>query len=94
MTDRTQNRKPCVKCLLRELDKDAYFKNLYEYIDGLDEEIRAEESVYEERLEICRRCDLLAEGMCRACGCFVELRAAIAGNGCPYEHWQPHHKMF
>lgn len=82
-----KGRKPCVKCLLREMDKDAYFKNLYDYIDGLDEDIRAAGGVYEERLQICRQCNLLAEGMCRACGCFVELRAAIAVNICPYEKW-------
>ena len=31
---------------------------------------------------------MLLSGMCRACGCFVELRAAIAANRCPYEKWQ------
>ena len=76
-----------MKCLLKDFDRDAYFKNLYEYIEGLDEEIRAEETLYQQRLERCKQCDLLAEGMCRACGCFVELRAAIAKNGCPYNHW-------
>ena len=83
----TEGKKPCVRCLLKDFDRDAYFKNLYDYIDGLDEEIRAEETLYQKRLERCKQCDLLAEGMCRACGCFVELRAAIAKNGCPYSHW-------
>ena len=29
----------------------------------------------------------LADGMCRACGCFVELRAAIKTNVCSYGKW-------
>ena len=31
--------------------------------------------------------DMLLQGMCRACGCFVELRAVIAVNSCPYDKW-------
>ncbi len=69
------------------MDEGEYFQNLYAYINGLDDEIRADAQTYEGRLELCRRCDLLMNGMCRACGCFVELRAAIAANACPYEKW-------
>ena len=79
--------KRCYKCLLREMDQGEYFKNLYAYIDGLDEEIKAAGPVYQDRLGRCRQCDLLLDGMCRACGCFVELRAAVASNGCPYGKW-------
>lgn len=85
----SDGKKHCLKCLLREMDQDAYFKNLYAYIEGLDDTIRAPEPVYEERLACCRRCERLADGMCRACGCFVELRAAIAANCCPYDVWRP-----
>ena len=28
------------------------------------------------------------DGMCRACGCYVELRAAMRKNACPYEKWK------
>ena len=56
---------PCRKCLLREMDKNAYMENLYAYIDRIEED----------------------EGLCGACGCFVELRAVIAVNRCPYEKW-------
>lgn len=77
----------CRKCLLRDMDKDAYFENLYGYIASLDEDIRASERTYEERLSCCRECERLADGMCRACGCFVELRAAMAKQRCPYDIW-------
>lgn len=69
------------------MDKDAYFKNLYEYIENLDQEIKTEESVYQERLQICKNCSRLLDGMCRGCGCFVELRAAVRKNHCPYDLW-------
>lgn len=77
----------CRKCLIRDMDKKQYFKNLYDYIENLEADIKAEEQLYEERLSICKSCDLLAEGMCCACGCFVELRAVITKNICPYEKW-------
>lgn len=77
----------CLKCLLREMDQNAYFQNLHDYIMNLDEDIKVSPELYEERLGICKDCDYLAEGMCRACGCFVELRAAIRNNGCSYNKW-------
>ena len=38
-------------------------------------------------LAVCKECKYLNEGLCGACGCFVELRAVIAVNRCPYEKW-------
>lgn len=78
---------PCRKCLLRDMDKNAYMENLYDYIARLEPEIKADERVYEERLALCKDCNYLNEGMCGACGCFVELRAVIAKNVCPYQKW-------
>lgn len=78
----------CRKCLLRDLKEDDYFKSLKEYIDGIEEEWKAAPSIYEERLGICRECDKLQEAMCRGCGCFVELRAVMKKNSCPYEKWK------
>lgn len=69
------------------MDQNAYFQNLHDYIENLDEDIKASKEIYEERLKICKQCDYLAEGMCRACGCFVELRAAINTNVCSYSKW-------
>ena len=57
----------CKKCLTREMDADEYFKNLHEYIAGIDEELK--------------------EGMCRSCGCYVELRAVMKKNRCPNDKW-------
>lgn len=88
--DDTKHRRICRKCLTRDMDQTEYFENLYAYIQNLDEEIKVNEEIYEERLTLCKECDLLADGMCRACGCFVELRAALNKNACPYDKWAPH----
>ena len=34
-------KKHCLKCLLREMDKEAYMENLYDYIQRLEEDIKA-----------------------------------------------------
>lgn len=73
----------CKKCLLRDIKEDTYFKNLQEYIAGLEEEIKVSNEEYEERLKLCKQCENLLNGMCRICGCFVELRAAMIKNYCP-----------
>lgn len=83
-----EGRRICRKCLTRDMDKDEYFRNLHTYIANLDEDIKAPAELYENRLSVCRECDLLADGMCRGCGCFVELRAAISKNACPYDKWK------
>ena len=46
-------KKPCLKCLLRELDEEAYMKQLHRYIVQLDPEVKTAQQVYEKRLELC-----------------------------------------
>lgn len=82
-----QQKRICRKCLTRDMDQAEYFANLHTYIENLDADIKVDSQLYNERLEICKGCDLLADGMCRACGCFVELRAALWKNSCPYDKW-------
>ena len=77
-----ETKRHCRKCLTRDMDQNAYFENLHAYIRDLDEELKVEEP-----LSLCRKCDLQADGMCRACGCYVELRAVMKKNSCPYEKW-------
>lgn len=82
-----KQRRICRKCLTAEMDEAAYFENLRTYIANLDKDVKVSRIVYEERLALCKSCDLLADGMCRACGCFVELRAVMWKNACPYDKW-------
>jgi len=78
----------CRRCLTRDMaGKEEYFRNLQEYIANIDIDIKTDKDRYEERLDLCRECDLLLEGMCRTCGCYVELRAAMIHNTCPNQKW-------
>lgn len=84
----TENFRVCRRCLTRDMTgQEEYFRNMHTYIANLDNDIKTKQPLYEKRLLICKECDLLYDGMCRACGCFVELRAAIAKNTCPYDKW-------
>lgn len=88
MEQKTGNPRYCRKCLTRDMrGREEYFRSLQEYIHNLDLDIRAPEVLYEERLAVCRECDLLLDGMCRSCGCYVELRAAVYKNDCPWRKW-------
>ena len=59
-----EDKKHCIKCLLREMDKEAYMDNLYDYIRRLDEEIKDDQTLYEERLSYCKACDYNESGIC------------------------------
>lgn len=83
----TGNLRVCKKCLLRELTEESYYRTLEEYLAELDKERKASQDLYEERLAACKACDKLVNGLCRACGCYVEMRAAIGENKCPYQKW-------
>ncbi|MCM1189577.1 MAG: DUF6171 family protein [bacterium] len=89
MEQKSENLRFCRKCLTRELaDGGETYQSLRAYIDNLDPDIKASEQLYRERLSACKECDLLLAGMCRSCGCYVELRAAMAKNRCPEKKWQ------
>lgn len=77
----------CKGCLVRDLDEKAEFENMFTYIAQLDEEIKADAVSYEQRLNNCKTCSSLINGMCKHCGCFVEMRAAITTNKCPNKKW-------
>ena len=79
----------CRKCLTRDMiGQEEYFKNLQEYIANIEPELKVPGDLYEERLAVCKDCELLLEGMCRSCGCYVELRAAMKKNACPWHKWE------
>ena len=86
--DNQTNFRFCKKCLTRDLiGKDDFFKTLKALIEDIDEEVRTPKDRYEERLKVCTECERLYDGMCAACGCYVELRAAKTNNSCPYDKW-------
>ena len=77
----------CKRCLIREMDEYEEYKNMFEYIDNLSDDIKSSQELYEKRMETCKQCDMLLSGMCRKCGCFVEMRAAVEKNYCPNKKW-------
>ena len=77
------NQRFCKKCLLDKLFEEKEYQHLQDYIKNLDEYTKTEDKEYKERLGICMKCDNLINGMCKICGCFVEMRAAVKKNHCP-----------
>ena len=77
----------CRRCLLEEFDQEAYLQTLKEHIERTPARERTPEEEYRRRLDICKACDYLETGTCRACGCYVELRAASRRGRCPYRKW-------
>lgn len=84
-----RSRRYCRKCLTRDMaGQEEYFKNLHEYIENIEPDMKVSNELYEQRLAVCKDCDLLLEGMCRSCGCYVELRAVMKKNACPWHKWE------
>jgi len=88
MRNRGENPLECRRCLIYEMaDQNNVAKTIQEYVEGLDIDHKAEDSLYRNRLSVCKECDMLLSGMCRSCGCYVEMRAALKKNVCPRKKW-------
>lgn len=79
--------KICKRCLIRELGEEKYHEMIGRYIEVFDKSERASGELTEDRLSSCRECNKLNAGTCLACGCYVEIRAAIRKMHCPYKKW-------
>lgn len=79
----------CKHCLLADFDVDGLYKKISELIDVMPQDVKADNELYQKRLDICKGCTALENGICKECGCFVELRAAAKKNYCPsvYKYW-------
>lgn len=75
----------CRKCLLAEMDLQEVYQSVKEYVEALPSDKKADDTEYARRLEICKGCESLADGMCVKCGCYVEARAAKNNAVCPDE---------
>ena len=74
----------CRRCLLEDLPSGAALAaSVKELVDMLPPDQRASQDVTARRLQTCRACDHLIDGMCALCGCYVQLRAAKARMACP-----------
>ncbi len=86
-----EGQKPCLRCLLAELEGDEYARSLEDYIKKVPEDKRVDEETYRRRLEQCSSCGRLINAVCLECGCYAELRALKPGAGCPApeKRWLP-----
>ncbi len=75
--------KECKKCLLRENAQVDVLKSIHEHLDKIPLHNRADSSLYQKRLSICKQCDSLISCTCIKCGCYIELRAAFLNQSCP-----------
>ncbi|MBQ7834476.1 MAG: hypothetical protein IJ385_01715 [Ruminiclostridium sp.] len=75
----------CKRCLLSEINGDDVKKTIDELIMTMPEDKKADDTLYRQRLDICKSCDELINGMCGKCGCYVELRALQKVRRCPHE---------
>lgn len=86
------DRIPCKKCLLSDTGGQMYRDRIEKLLEMMDKDRKAEKALYEKRLSVCRSCEKLSgeemtAGTCLACGCYVELRAAVRTNRCPQRYW-------
>ena len=77
-------RSVCRLCLIRDISEERYQKEILSYLDRIHTADRAEEELYEQRLNVCRTCNDLVSATCMRCGCYVELRAALKRADCPH----------
>lgn len=82
----TEAKRTCKRCLLMDIAPEEYLEHMRIYLNGLGEDVKTEEQLYQERLSLCKECPELRDGLCRICGCYVEYRAAIKAKTCPAIH--------
>ncbi|MBE6724419.1 MAG: hypothetical protein E7576_04330 [Ruminococcaceae bacterium] len=73
----------CKRCLLREAAEDDVWRAVRDRVERIPTGERADDALYQSRLDACRSCDFLLSGVCMKCGCYVEFRAAYRRMKCP-----------
>ncbi|MCR4798189.1 MAG: DUF6171 family protein [Lachnospiraceae bacterium] len=61
-----------------------YADRLYRLLDTKD---RAADSLMEERLLICEKCEKHEGGTCLSCGCYTIVRVMKKDSRCPQKKW-------
>ncbi|MCQ2482966.1 MAG: DUF6171 family protein [Clostridia bacterium] len=81
------NQRPCKKCLLSEISSKDYHEIVENGLNNLKAKDLTDDTNRLKRLSICKECDKLNTGTCFACGCYVEIRAALKSGKCPEHKW-------
>lgn len=83
----TDTARVCRRCLLEDLQDSAkeaeYYQSVIKYRQALPPDKGVDDATYKSRLNECRKCTELVNGMCSQCGCYVEIRAAAKKMHCP-----------
>lgn len=76
-------KKECKRCLLLEASGKVTYDEIMSQLASFDKSELTDDSTFENRISYCKECNYLISGMCRKCGCYVEIRARLAGSECP-----------
>lgn len=76
----------CKKCFLG-VQAEQYSSMIEKCRAAVPLRDRAEDAEYARRIALCEECEHFHAATCRACGCYVELRALKKGSHCPYKKW-------
>lgn len=76
----------CKKCLIG-VQAEEYEEMIEKCADAIPARDRADESERRRRIAVCENCEALVGATCRACGCYVELRAMKKATHCPKKKW-------
>lgn len=73
----------CKRCLLYEMAESVTYNEIMNYVATLDKNDLVSDNEFQNRISHCKSCDELISGMCRKCGCYVEVRARLKNQNCP-----------
>jgi predicted Zn-ribbon and HTH transcriptional regulator len=73
----------CKRCLLLEAGESVTYDEIMSYVSTIDKKELVDANIFDYRISQCKQCDYLIAGMCRKCGCYVEVRARLKNVSCP-----------
>lgn len=76
----------CKKCLIG-VEAEKYTEMIAKCIAAVPVKQRVSDERYAARICVCESCEYFSAATCRACGCYVELRAVKKSVSCPYKKW-------
>lgn len=76
----------CKKCFIG-VQAEQYSEMIEKCKAAIPVRDRTEDGEYARRIGLCEECEFFHAATCRACGCYVELRAMKKGTHCPKKKW-------
>lgn len=76
----------CKKCFIG-VQAEKYGEMIEKCAAAIPERDRATIEERQRRIALCEGCEFFTAATCRACGCYVELRAMKQATHCPKKKW-------